>query len=87
MPSSSPVLLTLLTHISFIQANESYSETDLCAFQCDLTRDDVAVHMPEATCDFATAFFVFSALGPSEWDAVVQNLAKVCNETAMRLSC
>jgi hypothetical protein len=76
MPSS-PASRTHVTHLAHIQANEAYSDADLCAFQCDLTRDDIAAHMSEATCDFATAFFVFSALGPSEWDTVVHNLAKV----------
>lgn len=63
-----------------LQANAAYDPAHCLAFQCDLTQDDLTASIPPACCDMVTAFFVLSALGPSEWDAALANVAKVIED-------
>jgi methyltransferase-like protein 6 len=64
--------------VELVQANAEYDVAHVKAFQCDLTAaDSLAQQVPPEACDMVTCFFVLSALGPSEWDAVLANVEKV----------
>eukprot|EP00730_Choanoeca_flexa_P012949 TRINITY_DN4800_c0_g1_i1.p1 TRINITY_DN4800_c0_g1~~TRINITY_DN4800_c0_g1_i1.p1 ORF type:complete len:261 (+),score=43.72 TRINITY_DN4800_c0_g1_i1:152-934(+) len=63
--------------VELVKANELYTEERFEAFQCDLTKDALAPPIPEASLDFITAFFVFSALSLAQMETALTSMIKV----------
>lgn len=64
------------------QQNPLYCPERCCAFQCDLTKDDLRENVPEATVDVVTLIFVLSAIHPDKMKLVLQNISRVRADTA-----
>lgn len=64
------------------QQNPLYCPERCCAFQCDLTKDDLRENVPEATVDVVTLIFVLSAVHPDKMKLVLQNISRVRADTA-----
>lgn len=60
-----------------IQKNPLYCPERCCAFQCDLTKDDLRQHVPEESVDAITLIFVLSAVHPDKMKLVLQNISRV----------
>lgn len=54
-----------------------YCPERCCAFQCDLTKDDLAENVPADSVDVATLIFVLSAVHPDKMKLVLENIRKV----------
>lgn len=59
------------------QKNPLYTPERCCAFQCDLTKDDLREHVPEGSVDVITLIFVLSAVHPDKMKLVLQNISRV----------
>lgn len=64
------------------QQNPLYCPERCCAFQCDLTKDDLRDNVPEGSVDVITLIFVLSAVHPDKMKLVLQNIGRVRAETA-----
>lgn len=60
-----------------LQKNPLYSPERCCAFQCDLTKDDLRENVPEGSVDVITLIFVLSAVHPDKMKLVLQNISRV----------
>ncbi|CAH8341928.1 unnamed protein product [Eruca vesicaria subsp. sativa] len=63
--------------VDLVKAHEEYTETRVCAFACDLTRDDLDKHISPSSVDIVTMIFVLSAVSPEKMPMVLQNIKKV----------
>uniref|UniRef100_A0A3B3SSI1 tRNA N(3)-cytidine methyltransferase n=1 Tax=Paramormyrops kingsleyae TaxID=1676925 RepID=A0A3B3SSI1_9TELE len=63
--------------VDFVKKNPLYHEKCCKAFQCDLTKDDLAASIPEGSVDVATLIFVLSAIHPEKMLLALGNIFKV----------
>lgn len=63
--------------VEFVKQNPLYSPERCCAFQCDLTKDDLRENIPENSVDVITLIFVLSAIHPDKMRQALQNINKV----------
>ncbi|XP_044065432.1 tRNA N(3)-methylcytidine methyltransferase METTL6 isoform X2 [Siniperca chuatsi] len=63
--------------VEFVKQNPLYSPERCCAFQCDLTKDDLRENVPEGSVDVVTLIFVLSAIHPDKMKLALQNISKV----------
>lgn len=63
--------------VEFVKQNPLYSSERCCAFQCDLTKDDLREHMAEDSVDVITLIFVLSAIHPDKMRQAVDNISRV----------
>uniref|UniRef100_A0A3Q1AZ99 Methyltransferase-like protein n=1 Tax=Amphiprion ocellaris TaxID=80972 RepID=A0A3Q1AZ99_AMPOC len=59
------------------EQNPLYCPERCCAFQCDLTKDDLMENVPEGSVDVVTLIFVLSAVHPDKMKLVLENINKV----------
>lgn len=65
------------TDLLVAQQNPLYRPERCCAFQCDLTKDDLRENVPEGSVDVVTLIFVLSAVHPDKMKLVLQNISRV----------
>ncbi|XP_020791988.2 tRNA N(3)-methylcytidine methyltransferase METTL6 [Boleophthalmus pectinirostris] len=63
--------------VEFVKQNPLYSPERCCAFQCDLTKDDLRDHIPENSVDVITLIFVLSAIHPDKMRQALENICRV----------
>lgn len=63
--------------VEFVKQNPLYSSERCCAFQCDLTKDDLRDHIPEDSVDVTTLIFVLSAVHPDKMRQALQNIHRI----------
>jgi len=63
--------------VDFVKNNPLYKEERFCAFQCDLTTDDVTDNVPNESVDIALMIFVLSAISPHKMSVALRNISKV----------
>lgn len=63
--------------VEFVKQNPLYSPERCCAFQCDLTKDDLQENIPENSVDVITLIFVLSAIHPDKMRQALENINKV----------
>lgn len=68
--------------LSVCQQNPLFCPERCCAFQCDLTKDDLRENVPEAAVDVVTLIFVLSAVHPDKMKLVLQNISRVRADAA-----
>uniref|UniRef100_A0A667Y2L1 tRNA N(3)-cytidine methyltransferase n=1 Tax=Myripristis murdjan TaxID=586833 RepID=A0A667Y2L1_9TELE len=59
------------------EQNPLYCPERCCAFQCDLTKDDLREKVPEGGVDVVTLIFVLSAIHPDKMTLALQNISRV----------
>lgn len=59
--------------VQFVKDNASYDPSKINAFQCDLTKDDLKLHIPDCNVDVVTMLFVLSAIHPDKMAAALQS--------------
>lgn len=61
--------------ITLLKQHEQYSEANVHAFVCDITREAVPdEHVKDGTVDIATMIFMLSAVAPEQMDDVLQRI-------------
>uniref|UniRef100_A0A3P9MG07 tRNA N(3)-cytidine methyltransferase n=1 Tax=Oryzias latipes TaxID=8090 RepID=A0A3P9MG07_ORYLA len=63
--------------VEFVKQNPLYCSERCCAFQCDLTKDDLTGNVPEGSVDVVTLIFVLSAVHPEKMKLALENINKV----------
>ncbi|XP_028985294.1 tRNA N(3)-methylcytidine methyltransferase METTL6 [Betta splendens] len=63
--------------VDFVKQNPLCCPERCCAFQCDLTKDDLRENVPEGSVDVVTLIFVLSAIHPDKMKLAVQNISRV----------
>lgn len=63
--------------VEFVKQNPLYCPERCCAFQCDLTKDDLRTNVPEDSVDVVTLIFVLSAVHPDKMKLALQNIFRV----------
>ncbi|XP_070768509.1 tRNA N(3)-methylcytidine methyltransferase METTL6 isoform X1 [Enoplosus armatus] len=63
--------------VEFVKQNPLYCPQRCCAFQCDLTKDDLRENVPEGSVDVVTLIFVLSAVHPDKMKLALQNISRV----------
>nr|XP_019962594.1 PREDICTED: methyltransferase-like protein 6 [Paralichthys olivaceus] len=63
--------------VEFVKQNPLYCPERCCAFQCDLTKDDLKTNVPEDSVDVVTLIFVLSAVHPDKMKLALQNIFRV----------
>uniref|UniRef100_A0A8C7ZJJ2 tRNA N(3)-cytidine methyltransferase n=1 Tax=Oryzias sinensis TaxID=183150 RepID=A0A8C7ZJJ2_9TELE len=63
--------------VEFVKQNPLYCSERCCAFQCDLTKDDLTGNVPEGSVDVVTLIFVLSAVHPEKMKLALKNINKV----------
>uniref|UniRef100_A0A8C6SHV0 tRNA N(3)-cytidine methyltransferase n=1 Tax=Neogobius melanostomus TaxID=47308 RepID=A0A8C6SHV0_9GOBI len=64
--------------VEFVKVTKPlYSSERCCAFQCDLTNDDLREHIPESSVDVVTLIFVLSAIHPDKMRQAIENINTV----------
>lgn len=63
--------------VEFVKQNPLYCPERCCAFQCDLTKDDLRGNVPEGSVDVVTLIFVLSAIHPDKMKLALQNISRV----------
>ncbi|KAM9310828.1 tRNA N(3)-cytidine methyltransferase METTL6 [Pholidichthys leucotaenia] len=63
--------------VEFVKQNSLYCPERCCAFQCDLTKDDLRENVPEGSVDVVTLIFVLSAVHPEKMRLVLENISRV----------
>lgn len=63
--------------VEFVKQNPLYCPERCCAFQCDLTKDDLRENVPEGGVDAVTLIFVLSAVHPDKMKLALQNISRV----------
>lgn len=78
------VVKTTVTNLFLsLQQNPLYSPDRCCAFQCDLTKDDLRENVPEGSVDVVTLVFVLSAIHPDKMKVALKNIGRVRAVTAL----
>lgn len=60
----------------FSQDNPNFDPSRCCAFQCDLTSDDLRVTVPHDSVDVVSMIFVLSAIHPEKMESALSNIIK-----------
>ncbi|XP_031696070.1 tRNA N(3)-cytidine methyltransferase METTL6 [Anarrhichthys ocellatus] len=63
--------------VEFVKLNPLYCPERCCAFQCDLTKDDLRGSVPEGSVNIVTLIFVLSAVHPDKMKLALQNISRV----------
>ncbi|KAK7886964.1 hypothetical protein WMY93_026585 [Mugilogobius chulae] len=63
--------------VEFVKQNSLYNSERCCAFQSDLTKDDLREHIPESSVDVITLIFVLSAIHPDKMKLALENISRV----------
>ncbi|KAI3468104.1 hypothetical protein Pfo_024767 [Paulownia fortunei] len=63
--------------VNLVKMHKDFTEARVNAFVCDLTSDDLCVHIAPSSVDIVTMIFVLSAVSPEKMPIVVQNIRKV----------
>ncbi|KAK6161986.1 hypothetical protein DH2020_001827 [Rehmannia glutinosa] len=63
--------------VNLVKMHKDFTEASVNAFVCDLTVDDLSVHVAPSSVDIVTMIFVLSAVSPEKMPMVVQNIRKV----------
>ncbi|XP_056016470.1 tRNA N(3)-methylcytidine methyltransferase METTL6-like isoform X2 [Ostrea edulis] len=63
--------------VQFVKDNPDYDPERCCAFQCDITSDDLSVTIPHDSVDVVSMIFVLSAIHPDKMEAALTNIIKV----------
>ncbi|RVE63031.1 hypothetical protein OJAV_G00163430 [Oryzias javanicus] len=63
--------------VEFVKQNPLYCPERCCAFQCDLTKEDLTENVPEGSVDVVTLIFVLSAVHPEKMKMALENINKV----------
>jgi len=63
--------------VEFVKKNEFYNKSYCKAFQCDVTKDDLASTIKEQSVDIVLMFFVLSAIAPENMKKVIENVKRV----------
>ncbi|KAM9723190.1 tRNA N(3)-cytidine methyltransferase METTL6 [Menidia menidia] len=63
--------------VEFVKQNPLYCPERCCAFQCDLTKDDLIENVPKESVDVVTLIFVLSAVHPNKMKQVLENISRV----------
>ncbi|KAH8401499.1 hypothetical protein KR009_005920, partial [Drosophila setifemur] len=71
--------------VDFVRSNPLYDPSQLTAFQCDITTQQVHEHIPSGSLDVCTLIFVLSAIHPQKFRDVVLNLWKLLKPGALVL--
>ncbi|XP_011081661.1 uncharacterized protein LOC105164656 isoform X2 [Sesamum indicum] len=63
--------------VNLVKMHKDFTEARVNAFVCDLTIDDLSLHVAPSSVDIVTMIFVLSAVSPEKMPMVVQNIRKV----------
>ncbi|XP_041844177.1 tRNA N(3)-methylcytidine methyltransferase METTL6 [Melanotaenia boesemani] len=63
--------------VEFVKQNPLYCPERCCAFQCDLTKDNLMENVPKGSVDVITLIFVLSAIHPDKMKLALKNIIKV----------
>ncbi|XP_021597417.1 uncharacterized protein LOC110603801 isoform X2 [Manihot esculenta] len=63
--------------VNLVKTHKDYKDTQVRAFVCDLTVDDLNKEISPASVDIVTMIFVLSAVSPEKMPLVLQNIKKV----------
>jgi len=63
--------------VQFVKENPLYDAARCCAFQSDITTDDLCQNVPENSVDLVTMIFVLSAIHPEKMKEAIENVFKV----------
>lgn len=63
--------------VEFVKQNPLYSPERCCAFQCDLTKDDLRENIAENSVNVITLIFVLSAIHPDKMRQALENINRV----------
>ncbi|KAH7855960.1 hypothetical protein Vadar_031018 [Vaccinium darrowii] len=63
--------------VNLVKAHKDFMETQVNAFVCDLTADDLSKQISPSSVDLVTMVFVLSAVSPEKMPLVLQNIRKV----------
>ncbi|XP_073305690.1 uncharacterized protein [Primulina huaijiensis] len=63
--------------VDLVKRHRDFTEARINAFVCDLTIDDLYLHISPSSVDIVTMIFVLSAVSPEKMALVVQNIKKV----------
>ncbi|KAL0311857.1 UNVERIFIED_CONTAM: tRNA N(3)-methylcytidine methyltransferase METTL6 [Sesamum radiatum] len=63
--------------VNLVKMHKDFTEARVNAFVCDLTIDDLCLHVAPSSVDIVTMIFVLSAVSPEKMPMVVQNIRKV----------
>uniref|UniRef100_G3NA76 Methyltransferase like 6 n=1 Tax=Gasterosteus aculeatus TaxID=69293 RepID=G3NA76_GASAC len=71
--------------VDLVKKNPLYTPERCCAFQCDLTKDDLRTQVPEGGVDVVTLIFVLSAVHPDKMQLVLQNISRTTSRKSFFL--
>lgn len=71
--------------VELVQSNELYDTLRMKAFTCDITKPDIFDEVPAQSLDIITMVFVLSAIHPSNFQQVAENLFKLLKPHGMLL--
>lgn len=71
--------------VEYVKANPCYDESQMKAFQCDITELEQLRPIEEGSLDIITMVFVLSAIHPSKFAQVVSNLRRLLKPGGMIL--
>eukprot|EP00250_Pteridium_aquilinum_P035714 c9855_g1_i1 orf=108-1802(+) len=63
--------------VNLVKAHKEYTEKRIHAFVCDVTSEDLTLHIPVKSVDVATLVFCLSAISPEKMPQVLQNIKRV----------
>lgn len=63
--------------VELIRGNAAYDADHMQACVWDIASEDLPPGVPESSVDVVLLVFIFSALGPKQWDAAVRNVWRV----------
>lgn len=63
--------------IEFVKKNSLYNEANMKAFSCDITTANIFDNVPKQSLDIVTLVFVLSAIHPSKFFIVFQNIINI----------
>lgn len=71
--------------IEFVKKNNLYDDSNMKAFTCDITNEDILNEIPEQSLDIITMIFVLSAIHPSNFQKVANTLYKLLKPSGVLL--
>lgn len=63
--------------VDFVKSNPLYDESQIKAFQCDITTDSVLEAIEPGSLDIVSMIFVLSAIHPNKFEAVLSNIFRL----------
>ncbi|KAF3964720.1 hypothetical protein CMV_011014 [Castanea mollissima] len=63
--------------VNLVKMHKDFKESQVSAFVCDLTVDDLIKEIPPSSIDIVTMIFVLSAVSPEKMPLALQNIRKI----------